>query len=64
MVYVFLIFMVGSAPETDKYIIPMKDMAQCEGAIEANNLYDKHYDENHWVNSIKIAGAKCVEVRQ
>lgn len=63
MAYIFLIFMVGSGLQTDKHIIPMKDMAQCEAALKANRVYDEVYDSNHWGNTAKIDTPRCVEIK-
>lgn len=64
MLHVFLIFMIGAGSHTDKHIIPMKDMAQCEAAIVANEIYDKDYDDRYWSNSAKIDAPRCIEVKK
>lgn len=64
MLHVFLIFMIGAGSHTDKHIVPMKDMAQCEAAITANQIYDKDYDDKYWGSAARIDGAKCISVKR
>lgn len=64
MLHVFLIFMIGAGSHTDKHIVPMKDMAQCEAAITANQIYDKAYEELSWIGSGPIREPRCIEVKK